>query len=70
MAGPAAPDGLRANTGTCPREAAGRRIRAVLKNGYDTALREPGGWAADGRAAADWSLRAGGWSIAFWGLIA
>lgn len=60
---------LRANSGACPREAAGRRVRVILRGGYDTAKAEPGGWPADGRAGCDWALDRGNASIAQWELI-
>ena len=60
---------LRRNEGQCPAEAAGKRVRVVLANGYDSAKREPGGWAADGRAGCNWSLRLGAWAIEEWELL-
>lgn len=47
---------LQPNAGKCPSEAHGRRVRVVLFNGHDTARKEPGGWAADGKSGCNWRI--------------
>ena len=38
---------MRPNTGTMPREAKGKRIRGVLRNGYRFGFNEVASWPAD-----------------------
>lgn len=57
------------NPGERPREAAGKRVRVILRNGYDTAKREPGGWPADGRGGCNWSPDLGAWAIDKWEIV-
>jgi hypothetical protein len=45
-------------TGKCPREAHGKRVRVSLVNGYDSKVKEPSGWPADGKGACRWSRTA------------
>ncbi len=60
---------LKPNSGRCPRGVTGKRIRAVLHSGYDTAAKEPAGWPADGKGACNWHLGGSNWDILEWELI-
>ena len=60
---------LRPNPGRCPPEAEGKRVRVILRNGFDTAKPEPGGWAADGKNGCRWTKNVDQFDIAKWELI-
>jgi hypothetical protein len=48
---------MQTNPGHFPDETSGKRVRVRLRNGYDTAAREPAGWAADGKGGCNWKLQ-------------
>lgn len=54
---------LRPNPGRCPREAAGKRVRVVLADGWDSKDREPDGWQAN---TTNWSRELGPHSVEQW----
>jgi hypothetical protein len=60
---------LKPSPGRCPDEARGKRVRVVLRNGYDTAKSERNGWPADGRGACNWSRDLGPWTIESWEIV-
>lgn len=51
---------VRPNSGRCPREARGKRVRVRLENGMEPA----GTWAADGKSECDWRLKGHPFAIA------
>lgn len=60
---------LAPNPGHLPDPAKGKRVRVVLRNGYDTAKRESRGWPADGSGGCDWRLTGSNWDIMQWEVI-
>jgi hypothetical protein len=65
---------LTPNPGHLPVEAIGKRVRVVLANGMpgttDDNPMSPPGWAADGRAACNWSLTGSPFDIKEYEVIA
>ena len=61
------------NTGKCPDEAKGKRVRVWLACGhegsYDDNPMSPPSWAADGKGACSWKLTGGPHNIAFYQVI-
>lgn len=43
---------MKPNPGHCPAEAAGKRVRVIMRDGSTS----KGDWAADGRSGCRWSL--------------
>jgi hypothetical protein len=39
---------MKPNNGHQPATSHGKRVHVILRNGYDTRVKEPAGWAADG----------------------
>lgn len=64
------PPGFRLNTGVCPEEAKGKRVRVILANGnephYDDSPTSSPGWAADGKGGCRWTKRGLPFDIAFY----
>lgn len=66
---------MKPNPGHCPPEAAGKRVRGVLRNGHRFGF-EPvspdakAGWPATGRGECRWSLTDDPFDIAEWELLA
>lgn len=56
---------MRTNPGHCPREAAGKRVRVVLRNG----MRPAESWAADGKTGCRWTLEGHPFDIAEYEVI-
>ena len=59
------------NQGQLPPEAIGKRVRVRTFGGYDTAEKEPNGWAADGKGGCNWRISSPPhpYEIQFWKVL-
>lgn len=70
------PDGFKHNPGECPPEAAGKRVRVILRHSKaepryanETRSDVPGGWSADGKGGCRWRIRRDPFDIIAYRLI-